>query len=161
MPPLKSIEQKQGAGSKRKGSKAVSKSSTRTCLLHTPPPKRQAYHLNHPSSPTPGHTTTLHLIQGIRERWAKEIVTCSHSPLLLQRPQQSLAWISYLASEQFLWTTKEISGLLSHKKCSLLGNKYLPVSWRVVHWNIHKIMVPILPSTMETNKYAPSYSIFC
>ena len=59
MPPLKSIEQKQGAGSKRKGSKAVSKSSTRTCLLHTPPPKRQANHLNHPSSPTPGHTTTL------------------------------------------------------------------------------------------------------
>ena len=59
MPLLKSVEQKWGVGSKHKGSKAVKKSSACTCLLHTPPPKGQANHLNHPSGPTPGHTTTL------------------------------------------------------------------------------------------------------
>ena len=48
LPLLKSLEQKQGVGTKSR-------------VLHIPPapPKGWANHLNHPSSPRPGHTPTL------------------------------------------------------------------------------------------------------
>ena len=79
LPLLKSREQKQGVGSK-------------SGVLRMPPAlnttKWWAEHLSHPSGPTPGPIPTYpHPIQGTSlPPSARELVACSHSPLLQQGP---------------------------------------------------------------------------
>jgi hypothetical protein len=65
--------------------------------------------------------------------WARERVTCFHSPLLLQGPQWSLAWISCLASSQFPmigegWEPWSLSNSLSSSIEWKHGFSFLP-SW--------------------------------
>ena len=80
---LKSLEQKQGVGSK---SRVLGHGP-----LHTPPPKVWANHLSHPSSLTPGHTSTPHKEQACpaSERTSKQrsLLFSPLCPVLRQGPQ--------------------------------------------------------------------------
>ena len=62
------------------------------CPLHSTPPKGWVNHLSHPSSPTPGHASTLTPYKEpahipLVSEQARKTVTCSRSPLLQQGPQ--------------------------------------------------------------------------
>jgi len=68
------------------------KAGTCTCPLHTPTPEGWASHLSHPSSSTPGHSTTLSPYNGaawlppLGSKWAREPVVCSRPLPVQQRP---------------------------------------------------------------------------
>ena len=85
--------------------------------LHSTPPKGRANHLSHTSSPTHGHTPTLthtrNQLAPLGDQ-SREPVTCFHSLLQPQKPQKSLAWISYLTSYQFLLKAKNPGRYHSH-----------------------------------------------
>ena len=73
------------------------------CPLHTASPKGWADLLSHPSSPTVDiPLPSPHKRNQLLGKGAREHVNCFCYFLQLQEPQQSLAWISFLVSSQFL-----------------------------------------------------------
>lgn len=77
---------------------------TCTFTLHKAPPKGRADQLSHPLAPDlcpPSPAVRNQLKPPLREK-AQEAVTCCCFVLLQQEPQWRLAWISCLASYQFL-----------------------------------------------------------
>ena len=115
LPLLKSWEQKRGSGTKAGYS---------TCHLHSTPTRggqtTQATPLARPIDtplPSPHKRNQLSPAQGA----SKESLTCSHSPCCSRGP--SKAWISFLASDQFLFSSvaQSCSTLCNPTDCSTPG----------------------------------------
>ena len=92
------------------------KQFTEQAPLHTTPPKGKPP--SHLSSSTLQHIPIPtsykdKLVPTLGSELPREPVVCYHSPLLQQGRQYSLAWISSLASDQFL-LIKEVKNLINN-----------------------------------------------
>ena len=82
------------------------KSGYCTCPLHTTLPKGWANHLSHPTrltpdTPQPPHQVRNNLASQVRD-WRNKTVCYTFFPSAAARALEGLAWISCLASSQFL-----------------------------------------------------------